>query len=319
MSYLISFFDRLNITIGMKKQTKHIILLSIIAGAVSLSSCGDSTTTSTDDPVVKPPVITNKVDSSDQLITIGGEVFVVPSPIQTADLIAKSSAQFNGDILNSLENKSKYSSTFQKSLNMGIYGADLGYITVYKMTNKSTGYLKTVVGIANEIGLGNAFNEELANKISESMADEGKMLQLVSEAYKTADDYLKENKKDDIASLVIIGGWLESVHFACNVALETGEQPIIERIADQKTVLNTVLKMLKKFRDDEDYDDLAVELEDLQSLFDEITFTYEFVDPVTNEVEKSTTFKSKHKVTISTEQVQAISDKIKEIRNEIIG
>jgi hypothetical protein len=283
----------------------------------ALTSCGDSKTDGKENEGAKPIHV---IDSTDNVgfVNIGGQVFVIPSPIQTADLISKSKAPFNSDLLNKTENASKYSNNFKKALNMGVYGADLGYLAVYKMTDKTTAYLKTVRGLANDIGLGTAFNDELANKISESLSDESKLLSLVSEAYKTADDYLKENKKDDIASLVIVGGWLESLHFACGAAEATSNKDVIERIADQKSVLTTILAMLKQYRDNEEYDDLAIELEDLNALFDNISSTYEFVEPVTNESEKVTKISCKHNVTITPEQVKEISALVKSIRNEII-
>lgn len=301
----------------MKRNVRIFSTLAIATTTLFAVSCGDSETDGDSKPGPKP-VVGHNSSQSVGLVNIGGQVFVIPSPIQTADLISKSKAPFDSDLLNPTENTSKYSDNFKKSLNMGIYGADLGYLAVYDMTDQTTSYLKAVRGLADEIGLGNAFNDELANKISESLGDEGKMLELVSEAYKTADDYLKENKKDDIASLVIVGGWLESLHFACGAAEATGNQEVIERIADQKNVLKTILAMLKQYRDNEDYDDLAVELEDLQSIFDGISYTYGFVEPVTNEGEKKTTIACKHDVNISMEQVAEISALVKSIRNDII-
>jgi hypothetical protein len=119
--------------------------------------------------------------------------------------------------------------------------------------------------------------------------------------------------------LVIVGGWLESLHFACGAAEATNNKDVIERIADQKSVLKTILSMLKQYRENEDYDDLAIELEDLNAIFDGVTFSYEFVEPVTNDSEKTTKFSSKHNVSITPEQVKQISEKVKSIRNEIIG
>lgn len=301
----------------MKRNFKILRNLTIGICAFALVGCGDS---ATEDPgkTGPKPVVAIDTNQTVGLVNIGGQVFVIPSPIQTADLISKSNAPFNSELLNPTENTSKYSSTFKKALNMGIYGADLGYLAVYNMTDKTTAYLKAVRGLANEIGLGNAFNDQLANKISESLGDEGKMLSLVSEAYKTADDYLKENKKDDVASLVIIGGWVESISFACNVAKTTQNPEIIERIADQKNVLKTILAMLKQYRDNEEYDDLATELEDLQTAFDGITYSYQFVEPVTNEGEKVTKISCKHEVSITPEQVEEISALVESIRNDII-
>ncbi len=320
ISRFIAFFEP-NLTlnckyIAMKKQ--KYVLITAIAG-ISLSAligCGDTTT---DNKGKDKP----KADTTDPnktgIISIGGQVFVIPSPIQTADLIKKSNVPFNAEMLNPVENVSKYTNTFNRALNMGIYGADLGYISIYKNNNFSTKYLKVVKGLADDLGLGSAFNDDLADKINNAMNDENKMLELVSEAYKTADDYLKENEKNDVASLVIIGGWLESVYFAGNAAIETNNKEIIERVADQKSVLKTILAMLKQYRDKEEYDDLAIELEDLLTLFDQVTYTYEYIAPVTDEAAKVTTIKSKHTVTITPAQLTAIVDKVKAIRNEIIG
>lgn len=301
----------------MKRNFKILRNLTLALTAFAVVSCGES---QTDEPgkTGPKPVVAIDTNQTVGLVNIGGQVFVIPSPIQTADLISKSNAPFDSDLLNATENSTKYTSNFKKALNMGIYGADLGYLAVYNMTDKTTSYLKSVRGLANDIGLGNAFNDELASKISESLGDEGKMLELVAEAYKTADDYLKENKKDDVASLVIVGGWLESLNFACGAAEATKNPEIIERIADQKNVLKTILAMLKQYRDNEEYDDLAVELEDLQTIFDDITYSYQFVEPVTNEGEKVTKIACKHDVSITPEQVTEISALIKSIRNDII-
>jgi hypothetical protein len=302
----------------MKRYTRVLALTVIGAGLLHLSSCGDSSTEAPNGPVINQGG--GNVDpNSGGILNIGGQVFVIPSPIQTADLIAKANVAFNAEILNPVENASKYTTTFNRALNMGIYGADLGYISIYKNTNYSTKYLKAVRGLADELGLGSAFNDDLASKINDAMSDENKMLELVSEAYKTADNYLKENQKDDVASLVIIGGWLESVYFAGNAALESKNKDIVERVADQKTVLKTILAMLKQYRDKEEYDDLAVDLEDLLTLFDKVQYTYEYIQPETDEVNKITTIKSKHTVVISDEQLNAIINKVKSIRNEIIG
>lgn len=303
----------------MKRNFKNLRMLSILFSGMVLVSCGETKTDETSGGEKKPIISTVDPDQNMGIVNIGGQVFVIPSPIQTADLISKSNATFNSELLNDVENVGKLPNNFKKALNMGIYGADLGYLAVYNATDQTTSYLKAVRGLANDIGLGNAFNDELASKISESLGDEGKMLSLVSEAYKTADDYLKENKKDDVASLVIVGGWLESLHFACGAAAATNDKEIIERIADQKSVLKTILSMLKQYRDNEEYDDLAIELEDLNAIFDGISFTYEFVEPVTNDAEKITKISSKHNVSITPEQVKQITEKVKSIRNEIIG
>lgn len=305
----------------MNVFSKYAILTLCVSWIVLITiKCGDSTTENSSSELINDVHARAKNDSiSTGLINIAGQVFAIPSPVQTFDLISKSDAKFNSSILNSTQNTSNYLSTYHKSLNMGVYGADLAYIMLYKQDNLGSEYLKTVRDIATDIGLESSFNEELAKKLEKSMNNQYEILSLISDTYTTADDYLKENKKDDVAALIVVGGWIESIYFAIVTAKETNNKIVIERVTDQKGVLKTILAMLKQYEDRKEYYDLALELKDLYSLFDDISYSYEFIQPFTDECNKLTTFKSKHNVTITAQQLHLISEKVKLIRNEIIG
>ncbi|MBL7984091.1 MAG: hypothetical protein JNM91_03795, partial [Flavobacteriales bacterium] len=49
----------------------------------------------------------------------------IPSPMETAALLKKAGAEYDKDILNDPNNRSKYTSASKQALNLGIYGADL--------------------------------------------------------------------------------------------------------------------------------------------------------------------------------------------------
>ena len=68
------------------------------------------------------------------IFKVGDEIISIPSPVQTAFLLKKSGASYRNDILNSPNNISKYSTRFQKSINLGVYGADLGYCLIYNQS-----------------------------------------------------------------------------------------------------------------------------------------------------------------------------------------
>ncbi|MBA3706179.1 MAG: hypothetical protein H0W84_09860, partial [Bacteroidetes bacterium] len=75
------------------------------------------------------------VDSTQSaIINVNGEIFSIPSPIQTAFLIKNSGAAYSKDILNAANKSAQYATNFSKALNLGIYGADLGYVTIYDQT-----------------------------------------------------------------------------------------------------------------------------------------------------------------------------------------
>ena len=255
-------------------------------------------------------------------IKLGGQFYTIPSPVQTAFLVKEEGTDFNSELLNKAENGDTYTTSFKKALNMGVYGADMGYITIYENTDLSLKYLKTVRKIADELDLSGAFNNELGERFNSNMGNQDSMLVFVNEAYKNADNYLKNNDKSNIAALVVVGGWVEAVYFASQSAMETKNQRLIERVAEQKQALDNLVHMMKSlegFSDEEEYEDLIIELEDLYKLFDDVTFTYEYIEPVTDPIKNVTTINSKNTVNISEETLSKIVKSVADIRNSIIG
>ena len=58
--------------------------------------------------------------SKTAVLNVGGELFSVPSPIQTAMLIQKSGVVYDKSILNLSKNASTYSKDYERALNLGI-------------------------------------------------------------------------------------------------------------------------------------------------------------------------------------------------------
>ncbi len=313
----------------MKNYSVYITTLALFSGSMLFTSCGDDTKTdnagdsqTTIDHIDTKIVEDTKTPPDIIRVKIGGKFFTIPSPVQTAFLVKEEGSDFNSELLNDVNNVDKYTTSFQKALNMGVYGADLGYITIYENTDLSLKYLKSVRKIAGQLDLSGAFNEDIAKRFNNSMGIQDSMLVLVNEAYKNADDYLKNNDKSNIAALVVIGGWVEAVYFASQSALETKNEKLIERVAEQKQALKNMVAMLKSldgFSEQEDYEDLTIDLEDLLKEFETITFSYEYAEPVTDPVKKVTVINSKNNINISDEVLSKIVESLASIRKTIVG
>ena len=258
------------------------------------------------------------LNPDESIFLIGDQIFSIPSPVQTAFLIKDVGVLFNSDYVNPADNAMNYSSNFSKALNLGVYGADLGYLTIYEQTDGALRYLKSVRGLSKELGLEGAFDEKLADRFSSNIGNQDSMLVFVSGAYRNSDNYLKDNDKNDVAALVLAGGWIESIYIASDAAISSNNSLLIERLGDQKKPLASLIAMLGQYNTDTDYEDLINELEDLYSIFEEIKYTYEYIPSSTDESKKVTTIKSKHTVEIANGDLEAIIEKIKSIRTEIV-
>ena len=145
------------------------------------------------------------------------------------------------------------------------------------------------------------------------------MFLIMSEGYRKGDQFLKDNEQHDVASLILTGGWIESVYFATTIFEKTQDQEIANRIGEQKTALKTIIELLEDFNVEGTYTDLITDLKDLKTDFDQIKFNYQYIEPVTLADKGQTNIKSKSSVQIEDEILSNIIAKVKAIRNDLIG
>src|ERR1035437_972928 len=121
----------------MIKQVRFFSSLFYPLCFLLLISCGDNNSKTTNPEEIQEDTV--KVVSG-AVLNIGGELFSIPSPLQTAMLIQKTGSPYDKSILNTKENMNQYATDFSKALNLGIYGADLGYVNMYNKTQDAISY-----------------------------------------------------------------------------------------------------------------------------------------------------------------------------------
>ncbi len=253
------------------------------------------------------------------VINIGGEMFSIPSPLQTAMLIQSAGAPYDKTILNSKENLSQYATDYSKALNLGIYGADFGYVSMYSKTQDAIVYLSSVKKLSDELGLSSAFGVETMKRFQENMSNKDSMMVLVGLAYREGDAFLKENKRNDISGLILVGGWIESLNFAISVNKTKSNEEIKRRIADQKRALNSIIKLLSQYETKGDYAGLIDELKDLSKVYDGIEYKFVSEKSETDAATKTTTINSHTDVVFTKEQLDLITTKVESISKKIVN
>ncbi|HTA61965.1 MAG TPA: hypothetical protein VK835_05895 [Bacteroidia bacterium] len=253
------------------------------------------------------------------VINIGGEMFSIPSPLQTAMLIQGAGAGYDKSILNSKENLGQYATDYSKALNLGIYGADLGYVSMYSKTQDALAYLTSIKKLSDELGLSSAFGAQTMKRFQENMSNKDSMMVLVGLAYREGDAFLKENKRHDISGLILVGGWIESLNFAISVNKTKSNEDIKRRIADQKRALGSIIKLLSQYETKGDYGGLIEELKDLSKVYDTIEYKFVSEKSETDIANKTTTINSHTEVKITKEQLDLITSKVESIRKKIVN
>ncbi|MCF8461211.1 MAG: hypothetical protein K9G46_10825 [Flavobacteriales bacterium] len=260
------------------------------------------------------------VDSSaTKLMTIGGSMFSIPSPIQTALLIEKSGADYNKSFLNDAKKVTTYATNYQKALNLGVYGADVGYVTIYDQSQDAIKYLGVINKLSDELGITGAFDQNTIKRFENNFGKRDSMLNLVAVAYRSSDAFLKDNDRMNVGALILAGGWIETLYFSTQIAVKDKNQDVINRIGEQKYTLNNIVKMLTQYYNQPEYDVLVDDLIELAYDFDAIDIQYTYEKSTVDVAKKTTKINSKTVVVITPEHLKAIADKVAKIRNKIVG
>ncbi|HRP52060.1 MAG TPA: hypothetical protein PLI97_00950 [Fluviicola sp.] len=283
----------------------------ITIGTVLVQSCGQ-------EEEKKPEISKEAIDPNSSLnAKFDDKIFSIPSPMQMALLLEESKSKFNEVLLHDLEKVSSYSSEYQRALNLGIYGTDLGYVSIYKQNSIALKYLSTIEKLTTKLGLDGAFDKTFMSRFEKNATNKDSMMVIVSDAFKKSDNFLKSNNRKTVSALILVGGWVESLYLACNINKQQPNQKILERIAEQSQTLSTIIELLTDYNKNDAWTDLIKDMKDLKFYFDQINVTYHYHAPVTDAKRKLTTIKSKIEVNIDTNTMNFINQKIESIRAKI--
>ncbi len=244
--------------------------------------------------------------------------YTIPSPIEMTSLIKKAGATYDKEAGNSPSNVSNYVTIISMALNLGIYGADLSYASIFDQTQETLRYFAVAKKLADGIGITDAFGKSTLNRIEANINNRDSLISIISDSYWETDAYLKENKRSNTSALVIAGGWIEGLYIATILAQNTANnKEIVSRIGEQKLSLNNLTAMLNSY-DDENISELLNDLNELKKVYDSVELTYYREEPTINPATKVTTIHTTSKISISVADLQSITDKIASIRNKII-
>lgn len=259
----------------------------------------------------------NSLSTSERVHNI---FYAIPSPIELAQLIQRAGAKYNKDLCNDPNNVAKYSTNTIKALNLGIYGADLSYASVFdNNTQECILYLTCTRKLAESLGVGNAFDDRTVDRFNANTERKDSILTIISNSYMTTDEILKESQRESTSALVITGGFLEGLYLGTQLAKVTkGNTEIVNRIAEQKATMDNIAELLDVHKKDENVANVLSDIKQLKEIYDLIkTESTTSASVKTNPNTKVTTIGGKITYIITPEIVEKLTAKTSEIRTKI--
>lgn len=248
-------------------------------------SCGEKTVEAVKNDTLKENPFMKGLSEEEQekLRKIIAEI---PVPFMLLNQVAEAGLPFHKEFLNRENNVANYNTAEAKAINIGIYGSDIAYIIAFERLNESGSYLKSIRQLADEVVVPTAFDESAIKRYEIHATNQDSMQNMIYDSYVRIDSTLQSNERFALATLVVTGGWVESLYLTTqqigNQERTESNKLLFDILGDQQEHTDNILSMLSMFPKDSLMTSLAADVNALKLKSSPVTeYTFEELTNVT--------------------------------------
>ncbi len=306
----------------------RIIIYSLIITIVGYScGCNNNKNSNNSD------IFKSIVEDGDILDSIGNEESgtvetlqilqnISSSPVEMAALLQATGVPFNENYITSIDAIDRYNTDFKRALNLGIFGADLGYLNMYKKTGPVMTNMRAIRKLSEELRVQQFFDFNTIRRLATNNENLDSLMYISVSSFNNMDVHLQKTGRSEISALIICGTWLEGMFIATQVVKNARQNSeVIERIGEQKTIVENLVDILSHYKKNPQYEQLYKHYSRILDSFDGVTKTIVQgegkeveIDGILVYVQNETSY-----VNVPKETLDNIIKVIDEVRKEIIN
>ncbi len=242
----------------------HKITIKIAAVVIAtsfLAACGGNQ----EEVVTEEEVIIEEAAVEDDTEEI---TYVLPSPLQIAELFKSSGLDYIGDLTNSVDKVDNYNSKYDQKLNYGVYASNMAYCIMNNQTQESINYLAALKKLSEKLWMTDVMGSMgLSKRLEANIGNEDSLVYIMADLQMQMDDYLEENGMGYTGSIIFAGAWIETMYLGAKVNEAKVNPKLISRISEQAIILDILIKSIKQNDDDNEFSELLTDLETINSHF----------------------------------------------------
>ncbi len=249
----------------MKRAITVIIIPILILSFSGLSSCKNRT-----EKKELKRIELNEVDTI--MSEIEKNVYPLPTSAEVIKMLSELEVGYILGIANPVANARKYLTSSTKAVNMGVYGADLSYATLYNIQQEVLNYLDAIRSLANELSMSKIYDETLYDRIQKNFDNRDELVNILTEAFNNTYAYLSENDQQSLALLVVGGAWVEGMYLTTHVSEAAYQVAGISKVLiEQKESFDLFLDITKPYIEDPNVREFLDKLEPIRKVYSGLT------------------------------------------------
>lgn len=244
----------------------------------------------------------------------------VSSPVEMAALIKSIGVPFSQKYLATTDNADSYNTSYSKAFNLGIYGADLGYLNMYSKTSSVLDYITVIKKLAEGINVGQFFDFNTLKRLATNNENIDSLMYISVHSFNVMDKYLQKNRRSNLSALMVAGVWVEGIYLATQVQKDKPNKKLAENIGEQKTMLSELMIILNNYKNEKYIADLIADLNTIKAEFDPVTISIIKGEPEQVIENGMLTIKQNEKsvINIPDGQLNRIINITEQVRNKLI-
>jgi len=199
-------------------------------------------------------------------------VYPLPTSADVIGMLSELEVGYIIGISNPVENSTKYFTSPKKAINIGVFGADLSYATLYNIQQKVIDYLQAIQSLANDLNMTKIYDTTMYDKIKENFDKRDTLVAILKEAFNNTYAYLSDNEEQPQALLVVGGAWVEGMYLTTHVSEAAYQIAGISRVLlDQKSSFEFYLEITQPFMSDPAMKEFVDRLEPMKKVYEGLT------------------------------------------------
>lgn len=252
----------------MKRAIAVIIIPMLILSFSGLSSCKNRTDKKATEQ--QDQIELNQVQSLEN--EIEKNVYPLPTSAEVIKMLSELEVGYILGIANPVGNARKYLTSSTKAVNMGVYGADLSYATLYNIQQEVLNYLDAIRSLANELNMSKIYDETLYDRIQKNFDNRDELVNILTEAFNNTYAYLSENDQQSLALLVVGGAWVEGMYLTTHVSEAAYQVAGISKVLiEQKESFDLFMDITKPYIEDANIKEFVNKLEPIRKVYEGLT------------------------------------------------
>ncbi|MEZ4721212.1 MAG: hypothetical protein R2813_04970 [Flavobacteriales bacterium] len=258
----------------MKKH--YLTLFATALSVIVFTSCGGG-----DNAKSEPQEDTTAVDTNEVEMwgfdAMNGSSYQVPSPNELFGIIKSSKLPYKDGLITTAQ--VNYASSKTQALNFGRLTADIAYTASYEKFQESISNFDNLRKVGDDLGISYVFDELMVNRVKSNMDNSDSLEVISTSSYQNIIGMLEQNEKGSTLAIIAAGGFVESIYILTNMidTYKDGNETI-QRLADQKLVMENVLDYLNLFRDEDRVLEVLTDIQGVSDVFlnlDEVSVSQE--------------------------------------------